>query len=95
MAWAEEKQDEAWRRQQAAASGSSSRTSAEADPLEQVLDAERDPFPWNGGWMAQLLWILNHYGLRDDAAKRKRGRAEDAELGPLWLNEDGTVDRVS
>jgi hypothetical protein len=82
---------EVWQqRARAAALAAEARAAEEEDALRLVDDA---PFPWTGGFSAQLFWCLARFGLSEAGVKRR----SRAGLGPkrdIWVNEDGTVDFV-
>jgi hypothetical protein len=66
---------------------------AASEEEELRLEEEDAPFPWLGGWNAQLLWFLARFGQSSVGVERRTRRG----LGPkrdIWINEDGTVDFV-
>ncbi len=71
--------------EQARASAAASEARA---ALEEELRLEDDdaPFPWLGGFNAQLYWCLARFGLSDAGVKR-RARSGFGPKRDLWVNE--------
>lgn len=84
--WAERVTEQA----RASAAASEARAALEE---ELRLDEDDAPFPWLGGFNAQLYWCLARFGLSEGGVKR-RARAGFGPKRDVWVNEDGTVDFV-
>jgi hypothetical protein len=84
-----------WAEDAAETARASAAAAAAAAEDELRLEAEDAPFPWLGGWNAQLLWFLARFGQSSVGVERRK--RQQRGFGPkrdIWWNEDGTVDFV-